>query len=64
VNSSVLNFVNDVYKTITDIGTSECQIVWPMVAQRHAKLNIKIHNDPPGNHLRWHVDGPAHFLTT
>ncbi|MCL2416963.1 MAG: hypothetical protein FWD02_03405 [Bacteroidales bacterium] len=41
LNNDAINFVNNVYNDLKKIGTSECQIVWSMLAQKHSNI-IKI----------------------
>lgn len=37
-SKDVFKLTSDIYKDLVEIGTSECQIIWGMVAQKHEKI--------------------------
>jgi hypothetical protein len=41
LNKNTMDFVDEVYSDLESIGTSECQIVWSMLGQKHTDI-IKI----------------------
>jgi hypothetical protein len=40
-NNKIIDFTDMVYNDLTEIGTSECQIIWSMVGQKYTDI-IKI----------------------